>query len=383
MIEILFWASVAVLVYTYVGYGLLAALLVRTRGERAPAAPYADGDWPALTVVVAAWNEAEWIRAKVRDTLAQDYPGDLHLLVVADGSTDGTAEIAREAGAEILFEPERRGKASAMNRAMAHVTTPLVAFTDANAMLAPGTLRALVAPFADAEVGAVAGEKRVDTAANGTAGEGLYWRYESTLKRLDSRLHSVVGAAGELFALRSDLYQPLEADTLLDDFVLSLRIAQSGYRVAYAPEAAALEGPSASLEDEWTRKVRICAGGWQSMVRLRGLLNPFRHGLLTLQYVSHRVLRWTLAPVLLPLALALNIVLAPGSALYTALLAMQAAFYAVAALGWAWRDREVPVRGFRLPLYVVFMHAAVAPGVVRFLRGSQSVNWARARRATR
>ena len=382
MTEILFWAAAAVLFYTYVGYGLLAALLVRLRGDRPAPAPFAESDLPAITVVVAAYNEAAWIEEKVRTTLALDYPADkLRLLVVADGSTDDTAEIARRAGAEVLFEPARNGKVAAMNRAMAHVTTPLVAFTDANARLAPDALRHLVAPFAEAEVGAVAGEKRVDTSASGTAGEGLYWRYESALKRLDHRLGSVVGAAGELFALRTDLVGPLEADTLLDDFVLSLRVAQSGYRVAYAPEAAAIEGPSATLEDEWTRKVRICAGGWQSMVRLRGLLNPVRHGLLTWQYISHRVLRWTLAPVLLPLALVLNVVLAVGSPLYGVLLALQFAFYAVAASGWVLRDAEVAVPGFRLPLYVVFMHAAVFPGLVRVLRGRQSVNWARAARA--
>ncbi|WP_179270940.1 glycosyltransferase family 2 protein [Rubricoccus marinus] len=379
MIEILFWTAAAVLFYTYIGYGLLAALLVRLRGRRP--APEAFAEWPAATVVVAAYNEAAYIGEKVRNTLGQDYPSDLRLLVVADGSTDATAEIAREAGAEVLFEPERRGKIAAMHRALAHVDTPLVAFTDANAMLETDGLRHLLAPFADPTVGAVAGEKRVRASANGASGEGLYWRYESALKKLDSQLHSVVGAAGELFALRTPLAEPVEPDTILDDFVLSLRVAEKGWRVAYAPEACATEAPSASMEDEWTRKVRICAGGWQAMSRLRGLCNPFRHGLLTLQYVSHRVLRWTLAPVLLPLALILNIVLAPEAGVYAALLAAQVAFYAVAALGWALREREVPVRGFRLPLYVVFMHAAVFPGVLRFLTGQQSVNWARARRA--
>ncbi len=381
MTEILFWMSVAVLAYTYVGYGLLAALLVRLRGDRPAPPPFDEAAWPAVTVVVAAYNEADWIAAKVRDTLAQDYPGALGLLVVADGSTDATAEIARQSGAAVLFEPERRGKAAALNRAMAHVATPLVVFTDANALLAPGALRALVAPFADPGVGAVAGEKRVAGGTGGAAGEGLYWRYESALKRLDSRLGSVVGAAGELVALRTERFCPLEEDTLLDDFVLSLRIAGAGFRVAYAPEAAAVEGPSASMEDEWTRKVRICAGGWQAMTRLRGLLNPLRHGLLTVQYVSHRVLRWTLAPALLPLALVLNLVLAGSGPVYAGLLAAQVAFYGIAALGWALRNREVAIRGFRLPLYVVFMHAAVFPGIARFLLGRQSVAWARARRS--
>ena len=383
MIEILFWTAAAVLAYTYVGYGLLAVLLLKLRGDRPAPAAFAEADLSDVTVVIPAYNEEAWIGEKIQNTLALDYPADkLEVVVVADGSTDRTFDIAHSVpGVAAFFEPERRGKVAAMHRVLATVDSPVVVFTDANAMLEPGALRQLVAPFADPEVGAVAGEKRVSTSASGTAGEGLYWRYESALKRLDSRLGSVVGAAGELFALRTDLVPDVEPDTILDDFVMTLRVAEAGYRVAYAPEAAAVEGPSASMEDEWTRKVRICAGGWQAMVRLRGLLNPFRHGLLTVQYVSHRVLRWTLAPVLLPLAYGLNVALADSSPVYAWLLVAQLAFYAVAFLGWVLRDREVPIRGFRLPLYVVFMHAAVFPGVVRFLTGRQSVNWARAERA--
>ena len=383
MIELLFWAAVAVLFYTYIGYGLLAALLVKLRGERPAPPAFAEADLPEVTVVIPAYNEEAWIGEKIRNTLALDYPSEkLEVVVVADGSTDRTFEVAQAVpGVAAFFEPERRGKVAAMHRVLAHVATPIVVFTDANAMLEPDALRQLVAPFADPEVGAVAGEKRVSTSAAGTAGEGLYWRYESALKRLDSRLGSVVGAAGELFAMRTALVPDVEPDTVLDDFVLTLRVAEAGHRVAYAPNAAATEGPSASMEDEWTRKVRICAGGWQAMARLRGLLNPFRHGLLTFQYVSHRVLRWTLAPALLPLVYAFNVALAGAAPVYTWLLVAQLAFYAVALLGWVLRDMEVPVRGFRLPLYVVFMHAAVFPGVVRFLTGRQSVNWARAARA--
>lgn len=383
MTELLFWTAAAVLFYTYVGYGLLAALLVRLRGDRPAPAPFAEADWPTVTVVVPAYNEEAWIAEKLANTLALDYPaGRLDVVVVADGSTDRTFEIAHTVpGVAAFFQPARRGKVAAMTRVLEHVDADVVVFTDANTALPANALRHLVGPFADTGVGAVAGEKRVATGGTGTAGEGLYWRYESALKRLDARLGSVVGAAGELFAIRRGLVSDVEPDTVLDDFVLSLRVAEAGYRVAYAPEAAAVEGPSASLADEWTRKVRICAGGWQAMVRLRGLLNPFRHGLLTVQYVSHRVLRWTLAPVLLPLAFALNVALASEGALYAWALAAQVVFYAAALVGWALRDVEVRVPGLRLPLYVVFMHAAVFPGAVRFLRGRQPAAWARARRA--
>jgi cellulose synthase/poly-beta-1,6-N-acetylglucosamine synthase-like glycosyltransferase len=392
LLAVFLWAALALLAYTYVGYGLALALLARLkrwrrrRGGRASRRRFAD--WPRVTLVIAACDEAGVIAAKLANTRALDYPAAcLDVLVVADGSTDATADLARAAGVRVLHRPARRGKMHALKRAMQHVATPLVAFTDANAMLAPGALRALVAPFADPAVGAVAGEKRVAcVAADGAAGagEGLYWRYESALKRLDAEVGSVVGGAGELFALRTPLFTPLPDDTVLDDFELTLRIAAAGHRVAYAPEATATERPSASLADEWTRKVRICAGGFQAMRRLAPLLDARRYGLLTWQYVSHRVLRWTLAPALLPLVLAASAVLAAsGSALYGALLAAQLAAYGAAAVGWACEARRAgsAPRGAVLPLYVAMMHAAALAGLVRYLRGRQPATWTRARRA--
>ena len=191
----------------------------------------------------------------------------------------------------MLYQPQREGKTAALNRGIRFVTTPLVVFTDANTHLNREALREIVRAFANPKVGWVAGEKRIalqdkDNAASG--GEGLYWKYESALKQLDSRLYSAVGAAGELFAIRRELYEEMPADTLLDDFILSLRIVMRGYTIAYCADAYAVENGSADMHEEEKRKVRIAAGGLQSVWRLRALLNPLRYGVFCFQYIPPR-----------------------------------------------------------------------------------------------
>ncbi|MEL7168112.1 MAG: glycosyltransferase family 2 protein [Bacteroidota bacterium] len=392
-LELAFWLAVAVIVYTYVGYGAVLWMLVKVRdllgfSPRQPdlADPEVAAYEPEVTLVVAAYNEERDILQKLENSLAQDYPKDkLKLLFVTDGSTDRTPQLLLGyPGVKLLHRAGRAGKIAAMNRAMKHVETPIVIFSDANAMLNREAVRNIVKHYADPTVGAVSGEKRIRAAeadAASGAGEGLYWRYESALKHLDARLHTVVGAAGELFSLRTDLFHPSEPDTLLDDFMLTLRVAQQGYRVAYATDANATELPSATVEDEFKRKVRICAGGFQSMARLLSLLNP-RHGWTTFQYVSHRVLRWAVTPPLLLVAFALNFVLGLTSPFYAALYGAQTAFWLLALAGWRWQDREVKVKGFFVPFYFAVMNVAAFFGFARWLRGQQSVNWERAARAT-
>jgi cellulose synthase/poly-beta-1,6-N-acetylglucosamine synthase-like glycosyltransferase len=285
----------------------------------------------------------------------------------------------------VLHQAERRGKLAAVERVMPAVRTPVTVFSDANALLNRGALLNLVKHYADPAVGAVAGEKRVQFAPAAGAegmGEGVYWRYESALKRLDAALYSVVGAAGELFSIRSALYESAPPDTLIEDFYLSLRIAMQGYRVAYAPDAYAVEGHSASLREELKRKVRIAAGGLQAIARLPGLLNPFRYGILSIQYVSHRVLRWTLAPLLLPIVFIANLMLlGTGSALYLVLLLAQMLFYGGALCGWVLEQLGVKIKLFYIPMYFCLMNYAVYAGALRLLRRQQSAVWEKAQRA--
>ena len=379
VLEFLCWAALAVLAYTYLGYAVLAGLWARALGPRA-ALP---GFEPNVTLVVPAYNEATILEAKIANCFALDYPaGKLRLLFITDGSTDHSAQIlARYPSIWHLHAPARAGKSVAENRAMEHITTPYVVFTDCNTNLNPGAIRELVKHYQDPRVGGVSGEKKINPQASAPgAGEGLYWRYESFLKRCDSRIYSLMGAAGELVSFRTDLVRPLEADTVLDDFVQSLRIVQQGYRVAYEPRAYATEDASASLEEEWKRKVRICAGGWQSMVRLRALLVP-RQPLVTFLYVSHRVLRWSLAPLALALLLPLSAVLAAQQGgIYALLLAGQGLFYAGAGLGWqAGRAGRSP-KGLVVALYFCMMNAAAFAGFWRFLRKAQPAAWEKATR---
>ena len=391
VLSVLLWSGLAVVFYTYVGYAPLVWALSRLRRwwhPRPDRAVPSDDDLPAVTLLVAAYNETAVLDEKLANTRALNYPREkLTVLFVTDGSTDGTPDRLRTApGVQCLHRDERAGKMAALHRGMEHVETPIVVFSDANAMLNADALRNLVRHYQDASVGAVAGEKRVRAAGTGDAAgasEGLYWRYESAIRRWDDALHSVVGAAGELFSVRTALFEPIPEDTILDDFVLTLRVAIRGYRVAYAPDAYATEGPSASLADEMCRKVRIVAGGFQALSRLRELFNPLRHGTLTFQFVSHRVLRWTLAPALLPVLLFANGLLVGmgGGAVATLLLAGQGVFYGLAAYGALTHEEPHGPTALYAPFYFCVMNLAVYRGFLRYLRDQQAVAWTPAQRA--
>ena len=376
----LFWLAAGTVAYTYVGYALLIGVLAWLTARLRPTQPLPAFE-PAVTLVVPAYNEADILAEKIENCLALDYPaGKLRLLFITDGSTDDSGRVlARYPGVQHLHAPARGGKSLAENRAMQFVRTPYVVFTDCNTQLNPEAVRELVQHYQDPNVGAVSGEKKVRAQAGSTAGagEGLYWQYESFLKRSDSRVRSLMGAAGELVSFRSELFRPLEADTILDDFVQSLRIVEQGYRVVYEPAAYATEAPSASLADEWERKVRICAGGWQALGRLRGLLNPLRQPLVTFLYVSHRVLRWSLAPLALLLLLPLSVLLAGTvGGIYWLALAAQAGFYLLAWQGWRGSHRKACV----VPLYFTMMNLAVFAGCRRYYRKAQPAAWAKAAR---
>jgi cellulose synthase/poly-beta-1,6-N-acetylglucosamine synthase-like glycosyltransferase len=271
---------------------------------------------------------------------------------------------------------------AAVDRAMGYVQSPISVFTDANTMLNQAAIKKIVRHFADPEVGGVAGEKRVCSADGASArGESLYWRYESFLKRKDAEWGTVVGAAGELFAVRTDLFNSLPAHTILDDFVQTLLVVKSGYRVAYEPAAYAMESASLNLREEWKRKVRICAGGFQSIGMLGDLANPFRYGRVSFQYLSHRVLRWTLAPAVLPLLLLSNILLAlSGDTFMQAILLLQVLFYLQAAQGFALAGKKVRIPGFFVPAYFLMMNWAAYRGFFRYLGKTQSAVWEKASR---
>lgn len=341
-------------------------------------------EMPTCTLIVAAYNEKNLIGEKIANTLALKYPeGRLEIVFVTDGSSDGTPdEVAKHPQIKLLHSDERKGKIAAVHRAIAQVNSEIMVFTDANTFLNEDALLLICRHYGDMRVGAVAGEKRVkiDDTADATAGEGFYWKYESKLKEWDSELYSVVGAAGELFSVRKSLYEPVPLNSVLDDFMISMRIAEKGYVIIYEPSAYAQEDTSANIKEELKRKVRIAAGGIQSVIWLSALLNPFRYPILTFQYISHRVLRWTITPFLMILVLILNVMIVVGDAslLYTVLLVAQVFFYASAYLGKVMEEKKLRIKILFIPYYFCVMNYAVLAGLVRFFSGGQSVMWEKA-----
>jgi cellulose synthase/poly-beta-1,6-N-acetylglucosamine synthase-like glycosyltransferase len=389
---VIFWLLLFIVFYAYVGYGILLFILIKIKritGISRPVLLTPDYE-PDVTLFIAAYNEKAFVAEKIKNSLELDYPAEkLHMVWVTDGSDDGTPdELKKYAGVTVHHLPQRNGKIGAMNRGMKFVKTPVVVFCDANTMLGRESIRRIVTLFSNPKVGCVSGEKRIfskekDAAAG--AGEGLYWKYESTLKKWDAELYSVVGAAGELFAIRTDLYREVERDTILDDFIISLRVAQEGYTIQYDPEAYAIETASANVKEELKRKIRISAGGIQSVVRLRSLLNVFKYGTLSFQYISHRVLRWTLAPLALLFLIVTGLILAldegiVGFGLYSVLFWLQILFYLSALLGWYLENRSIRIKLLFVPYYFFIMNLSVFLGLKRYLKGSQSVNWERAKR---
>jgi cellulose synthase/poly-beta-1,6-N-acetylglucosamine synthase-like glycosyltransferase len=382
----IFWIGISIVFYTYIGYGIVIFFLAKLKANTVPKV-LRDSEWPATTLLIAAYNEEDFIEEKIKNTLELDYPAEkLSIYIVTDGSTDRTPELVRQYGRiEHFHEDARKGKIHAVTRIMKFIKTETVVFCDANTFLNPQAVKNIIRHYADEAVGGVAGEKRIfkkdDDNASG-AGEGLYWKYESFLKQKDSEVYSVVGAAGELFSIRTGLYDDGLENMIIEDFYLSIKVAMKGYRFMYEPDAYASESASASVSEEWKRKVRICAGGFQAMLKLIPLLNPFRYGILSFQYVSHRVLRWTLAPLFLPFILISNVILLQtGLLFYQLSLLLQVSFYVLGAIGYYFQDKKVTIKGFFVPYYFVVMNLSVYFGLLRFMKGKQSAVWEKSKRA--
>lgn len=392
VLEILFWLSIFIVFYAYIGYGILLYIIVKIRRMfgLTRKVPENNNYTPEVTLFVAAYNEKDYVADKVKNSSSLNYPQNkVKQIWVTDGSDDGTPDTLRKfENVEVHHLDARGGKIGAMNRGMQFVKSPIVIFSDANTHLGEDSIQEIVNLFKDPNVGCVSGEKRIynkDSDAAAGAGEGIYWKYESTLKKWDAELHSVVGAAGELFAIRTELWQEVEKDTLLDDFIISLRVAMSGYTIQYNPNAYAIETASANVKEELKRKIRISAGGIQSVIRLKELLNVFKYGTLSFQYISHRVLRWTLAPLCLLLLIVFNICISSHNNfatnnIYTWLLIGQGLFYSSALLGWLLEQKKLKVKLLFVPYYFFIMNLSVYLGLIRFLKRNQSVNWERAKR---
>ena len=390
--KIVFWIALLIVFYTYIGYGILLYIIIRLKRllkgvPFQPAMP-ADEELPTMTLMICAYNEEDVVKEKMENTLALDYPKDkFRIMWVTDGSNDRTNELLKAyPEVDIVFSPERKGKTAALKHGLRELKTRYVAFTDANTMINSGALREIARLFSDPSVGCVSGEKRVAARKAGemaAEGEGLYWKYESTLKRWDSELYSAMGAAGELYAIDPKLCREVPDEALLDDFMLSMYVVQAGKRIAYTPDAFAREYGSANIYEESKRKRRIAAGGLQSIWWLRSMLNPLKQPLVTFQYVSHRVLRWSITPIAMVVLLLVNIALVVMGAgpFYTVMLILQAIFYLMALAGWLQNRFGYKNKLLYTAYYFVFMNFNVFRGMSYLRTHGKSGAWEKAKRS--
>ena len=391
-LKVIFWVCVAVVFYTYLGYGMLLWLIISikrlVRGKQSPTPMPTDDELPTMTLMICAYNEQDVVKEKMQNTRALDYPKDkFRVMWVTDGSNDLTNELLKEyPEVDIVFSPERRGKTAALKHGLRELKTQYVAFTDANTMINSGAMKEIARLFMDKTVGCVSGEKRVAARKEGemaAEGEGMYWRYESTLKKWDSELYSTMGAAGELYAIDPKLVREVPDNALLDDFMMSMYIVDEGKRIAYSPDAYAMEYGSADIHEESKRKRRIAAGGLQSIWWLRKMLNPLRQPLVAFQYISHRVLRWSVTPIAMVIMLAVNSMLVALGAgtIYTIILALQILLYLAALAGYIMNEHGHKNKMLYTAYYFVFMNLNVFRGMAYLRTHSNSGAWEKAKRS--
>jgi len=371
----LFVSCALLLAYVYAGYPLLARLLAARLRRGVAAAPHA----PRVTVLIAAHNEARHIVATVRNKLAQDYPADrLEVIVVSDGSTDGTDDLVRDLGdarVRLLRQEPRAGKTSGLNLAVPHAAGEILCFSDANSLWGPDALARLVEPFADPAVGYVTGRMVYRAPDGSLTGEGCsaYMRYENALRAWETGLGSIVGVDGGIDAVRRELYVAMRPDQL-PDFVLPLAVREQGFRVVYEPRALLYEDALAAASDEFRMRVRVSLRALHALRDKAALLNPARFGLFAWQLVSHKLLRY-LAPLFQIGALVANAALAWGPwSVWKGLFAAQLLFYALAWAGHLRRDGTSP-RPVTLAYYLCLVNLASLVALWRFARGQRQVTW--------
>ena len=384
IITSLFLFFVGMIGYTYAGYPALLALLAR--GKRPSPPPDFAAELPTVTLLIAAYNEEIVISDKLKNSLALDYPADkLQILVTADGSDDQTPQAVAKFAAqqvELCYRPERMGKMAAINRAMPLARGEIVLFSDANNMYDEQVIRELIRPFFNPQVGATTGAKSI-LKGDGALGdsEGMYWKYESFLKKQETTIGCSTGVAGEIFAIRRELFEPAPDGIINDDYYMAMRLIKQGYNVIYVPTARSYERISLSAQDEVTRRTRIIAGRYQA-ISLGGDLLPFDRPLVTWQIVSHKFLR-PLVPFAMIGALLTNLAalfFAPHKKGWTVAASMQANFYGLAVVGNLVTVKGVLGKLLYLPTFLVNSNWAALSGLLRFLRGGQSTLWKRAQR---
>ena len=371
IVAIIFWLSIGLVVYAHVGYPVLLGLMaaVRGRGASRRDRPAPDDQLPSVSVIVAAYAEQDVIAERVANIRSLEYPQKLiELIVACDGSVDETAERARAAGADLVLELPRGGKIRAQDAAVERASSDIVAFSDANVAWERDALRRLVAPFSDARVGYVCGEVQLVDAATGSNQEGLYWRYELALRALESRVRSVTGGNGAIYATRRESY--LVVDPIMGhDLSFPFNMVKRGWLALAVREAQASEKMVPTLEGEFARKRRMMSHTWPIVLR-GGMLSPRGYDpVYAFMIVSHRILRYV-TPFLHVIALVANVLLLGQGWVYWVTLALQLAVLAAAALA-----SVVPARPFLIARYYVLTTASLAAGLWDWLVHGTAAGW--------
>lgn len=373
---VVFWLSVAALLYTYVGYPLVLLLISRLR----PRSVARRSDYtPSVTVIITAYNEERDLAAKLENTLALDYPPEsLEVLVASDCSSDRTDEIASEfaaRGVRLHRQMERLGKTAAQNAAVERANGEIILFSDATTFYQPDVLRNLVPNFADPTIGCVAGRLIYVDPADSSVGRGArsYWGYETFLKRHESRVCSLTGASGCMYAVRRSAYVPLYHEAC-SDFIIATKMVEQGLRAVYEPDAVCEEETNRQTDKEMKMRVRVIAQTFTDLWRHRAMLNPFRSGFYSVQLLSHKVMRY-LVPFFLIAILVTSIILAPGSLFYMLALIAQLGCYLSALIAWVLERAGLRNRLLALPLYFVLANLAALIACYKFLRGERYARW--------
>lgn len=387
--KVLFFLSLSLILYTYIIYPvflfIFASIVQLVRDvkyicHRMDRRRRHCKDLPLVSIIVAAFNEEKVIEEKILNCLLLSYPKDkIEFIIASDGSTDGTNSIVESygnRGVKLLAFPERSGKSSVLNRTIPHARGEIVILSDANTIYEHDAILNLVRHFSDPKIGGVCGELRLKSSKSETKHESSYWQFENILKFLENRIGSTLGANGGIYAIRKDMFQPIPPDTVIDDFVIFMKIREKGFKTIFDPEAIAFEETAPDLKGEYKRRTRIGAGNFQSIRYTRNLLNPLK-GVVAFSFWSHKVLRWCV-PFLIIVIFITNVFLINVGIFYKFFLSLQTFGYFMAILGFVFKEKRWFI--LRISYYFLLMNLALISGFVKYVTGNQKSTWERTQR---
>ena len=374
MAEIIFWSAVFLVFYTYGGYSLLIIALSRFFHNDVRKKEIT----PKVTFLITAYNEEKNIAQKLDNTISLDYPKEkLEILVASDGSTDGTEEIVKSyagKGVRLLRVEGRVGKTATQNAAIKAATGEIVIFSDATTTYEKDNIKNIVRNYADPEVGAVSGRYEYYNPTGAAIGTGniLFWKYENLIKSSQTRIKTISGCCGCIYSVRKNAYEPLPPD-IISDLCEPLKILEKGYRIVFEADAVAYEETTEKASEEFNMRIRVISRGMRGLLYMKKLFNPFKFPFVAFQLFSHKVLRW-LIPFFMLALLVSNLFLLDG-AFYKITMALQAAFYAMAALAWLGEKANLRLSIFSIPLYFSTVNIASVVSMYKTLKGFKAVTW--------